>query len=232
MTYGLEFPECPICTEPYTPTYPDNENDASNGILIRIKVCGHDFHECCLKRWVEDERRNTCPKCRAELYRPPSRPVKELVDYGVELIEERVDEGVELIEERVDEGVEPTEELVDEGVEPTEERVDEGVVLIDERADEGEELMEDVLQDTNAMSPTYGARLGRRRRRGGTADTPGRASGRSPGPRHIDTITLGETDTAASLGSGIGPVTGPIIAQHSRNASLLLTSPTTRMQFN
>lgn len=49
--------ECPICQESYT-----------SG-TTEILVCHHYFHHACLSTWVIDHFSNTCPCCRATLYR-------------------------------------------------------------------------------------------------------------------------------------------------------------------
>ena len=47
--------QCSICIDGYS----DNNN------AMKIKVCKHEFHAWCLKKWLSQNR--TCPICRADV---------------------------------------------------------------------------------------------------------------------------------------------------------------------
>ena len=49
--------------------------------LMRTVPCSHSFHRDCLDSWVETQRKNTCPLCRASIFTEPPRRRRSLRRY-------------------------------------------------------------------------------------------------------------------------------------------------------
>ncbi|KAF7886578.1 uncharacterized protein EAF01_011256 [Botrytis porri] len=54
---------CPICNEKYDSSA---ENGASHGACM-VPDCKHVFGRQCINRWLKEEKKNTCPMCRAAI---------------------------------------------------------------------------------------------------------------------------------------------------------------------
>lgn len=73
-----EYRNCTICQEPYeTGEFPES---------ILILPCKHMFGSSCLRNWLVDAEKQTCPCCRAQLYH--LEPVRPCVCDGVRYIDE------------------------------------------------------------------------------------------------------------------------------------------------
>ncbi|THV44571.1 hypothetical protein BGAL_0616g00080 [Botrytis galanthina] len=57
---------CPICNEKYDSS---TEADAFHGACM-VPGCKHIFGRGCINRWLKEEKKNTCPMCRAEIEIP------------------------------------------------------------------------------------------------------------------------------------------------------------------
>ncbi|TGO11500.1 hypothetical protein BTUL_0108g00160 [Botrytis tulipae] len=58
-----ESVQCPICNEKYDS---NAENSASHGACM-VPGCKHVFGRECINIWLKQEKKNTCPMCRAKL---------------------------------------------------------------------------------------------------------------------------------------------------------------------
>ncbi|KAF2655460.1 hypothetical protein K491DRAFT_428934 [Lophiostoma macrostomum CBS 122681] len=61
---GLETLQCSICFDNKPPDACCRDDED----LVRINACSDYFHRVCLRIWVEDKAKNTCPYCRKTLY--------------------------------------------------------------------------------------------------------------------------------------------------------------------
>ena len=60
---------CSICLRP------------KSGLMRTVVSCSHSFHRDCLDSWVETQRKNTCPLCRASIFTEPPRRRRSLRRY-------------------------------------------------------------------------------------------------------------------------------------------------------
>ncbi|KAL8048743.1 hypothetical protein ABFX02_07G086800 [Erythranthe guttata] len=53
---------CAICLDDMI-TSCEEENEETTTTAIRVLGCGHEYHVCCIKRWLRTK--NSCPLCKA-----------------------------------------------------------------------------------------------------------------------------------------------------------------------
>ncbi|TEY40892.1 hypothetical protein BOTCAL_0415g00120 [Botryotinia calthae] len=67
----IESALCPICTEKYD----SSTDDAASHGACMVPDCKHVFGRKCIKKWIKEEEKSTCPVCRGKIDIPIGPPV-------------------------------------------------------------------------------------------------------------------------------------------------------------
>jgi hypothetical protein len=102
--YKFKETECPICYQRW-----------SQGDTIVQTKCGHQFHKACLILWFEtsvgEYMNNTCPSCRAPLYRKISVRSRRR-ELEVSHLEQRLRDALEGLEQGMREAIQTREAFI------------------------------------------------------------------------------------------------------------------------